>query len=113
MPYISEKNRKNLDDAIENLTNAIKKNGQYFVNTHLTEDRSLSNEELTTVLGDINYCFSRILGDMMGAISYPKIAMITGVLENIKQEYYRRIASPYEDKKIVENGDIKEYKRLK
>jgi hypothetical protein len=39
--------------------------------------------------------------------------MITGVLENIKQEYYRRVAEPYEDKKIIENGDIKEYKRLK
>jgi hypothetical protein len=31
----------------------------------------------------------------------------------IKQEYYRRVAEPYEDKKIIENGDIKEYKRLK
>jgi hypothetical protein len=38
--------------------------------------------------------------------------MITGVLENIKQEFYRRAASSYEDKKIIENGDIKEYKRL-
>jgi hypothetical protein len=47
----------------------------------------------------------------MGDTSYPKIAMITGVLENIKQEFYRRVASPYEDKKILENGDIKEYKR--
>jgi hypothetical protein len=47
----------------------------------------------------------------MGDTSYPKIAMITGVLENIKQEFYRRVASNYEDKKILENGDIKEYKR--
>jgi hypothetical protein len=48
----------------------------------------------------------------MGNPSYVKIAMITGVLENIKQEFYRRVASPYEDKKILENGDIKEYKKL-
>ena len=33
--------------------------------------------------------------------------------ENIKQEFYRRVAETYEDKKILENGDIKEYKRLK
>jgi hypothetical protein len=113
MPYISEKNRKNLDDAIENLINSIKENGPYFVNAHMTKGRALSNEELTTVLGDINYCFSRVLGDMMGTTSYSKIAMITGVLENIKQEFYRRVAEPYEHNKILENGDIKEYKRLK
>ena len=46
----------------------------------------------------------------MGQTSYSKIAMVTGVLENVKQEFYRRIAASYEDKKIVENGDIKEYK---
>jgi hypothetical protein len=38
--------------------------------------------------------------------------MITGVLENIKQEFYRRIGVSLEDKKIIENGDIPEYKRL-
>ena len=46
----------------------------------------------------------------MGKTSYTKIAVATGVLENIKQEFYRRIASSYEDKKIIENGDIKEYR---
>jgi hypothetical protein len=46
----------------------------------------------------------------MKDVSYGKIAIITGVLENIKQEFYRRIASSYEDKKILENGDIKEYR---
>ena len=48
----------------------------------------------------------------MGTPTYPKIAMVTGVLENIKQEYYRRVAEPYEDMKIRQNGDIKEYKGL-
>ena len=48
----------------------------------------------------------------MGYPSYTKIAMITGVLENIKQEFYRRIAEPYENQKIVQNGDIKEYRKL-
>jgi hypothetical protein len=46
----------------------------------------------------------------MKNISYKNIAMATGVLENIKQELYRRIAAPYEDRKVLENGDIKEYK---
>jgi hypothetical protein len=46
-----------------------------------------------------------------GTINYNKIAMITGVLENVKQEFYRRAASQYEDKKILTNGDIKVYKK--
>jgi len=87
----------------------IKKNAKRYTNVHMVES-SLSNEEFATILGDINYVFSRVLGGLMKNASYNKIAMITGVLENIKQEFYRRIASPYEDKKINQNGDIKEYK---
>ena len=49
----------------------------------------------------------------MGKASYSKLAVITGVLENIKQEFYRRVGEPYEDKKIRENGDIREYVDLK
>ena len=47
----------------------------------------------------------------MGQPSYSKIAMITGVVENIKQEFYRRVAEPYENIKIRSNGDIKEYSK--
>lgn len=112
MPYIKEENRNNLDIAIANIANKIKENGQYYVNQQMKEDRLLSNEELATVLGDINYCVSRIISILMGRPSYPKIAMITGVLENIKQEYYRRVAQSYEDKKLIENGDIHEYKHF-
>lgn len=100
MPYIKEEARVFLDECIENMTQC------------LTEGNKLTDDEFLTVLGEINYCFSRILSGSMGKISYSKIAMITGVLENIKQEFYRRIAEPYENKKIIENGDIKEYKCL-
>ena len=98
MPYINESARLELDSCIENMVEC------------LTHGNDVSNEEFTVLLGEINYCFSRILAKSMGETSYSKIAMITGVLENIKQEFYRRIAASYEDKKIVENGDIKEYR---
>jgi len=98
MPYINESARLELDDCIDNMVEC------------LTHGNDITNEEFTVLLGEINYSFSRILTKSMGQTSYSKIAMITGVLENIKQEFYRRIASAYEDKKIVENGDIKEYK---
>ena len=35
------------------------------------------------------------------------------MLENVKQEFYRRVASSYEDQKIIENGDVKEYLEIK
>ena len=114
MPYIKEDSREGLDDCIENMTNCLILNAfrQSFdptENNYIPE--KLTNEEFLSIIGDINYAFSRILSGVMGDVSYSKIAMITGVLENIKQEYYRRVASIYEDKKIIENGDIKEYKK--
>jgi len=100
MPYINESDRQRLDPAIEEMVRTLN-------NQLLFPDDPKSFQNL---LGDINYSFSRILGQLMGKPSYTKIAMITGVLENIKQEFYRRIASPYEDIKIKENGDLREYK---
>ena len=99
MPYIKEDRRDRLNFCIEEITHCLD-GGRY--NTGSMEE----------ILGDINYSFSRILASLMGEPTYNNIAMITGVLENIKQEYYRRVASPYEDKKIVQNGDIKEYKNV-
>lgn len=91
MPYIGQKDRKRLDDHVNKVVETI-------------QEKSFEDS-----LGDLNYLFSRILSGAMGKVSYRKVAMATGVLENIKQEFYRRIASEYEDQKIKENGDIKEY----
>jgi hypothetical protein len=117
MPYIKEDRRLSLDECIENMTNCLILNAyresfeQYpSENNKILE--KLSNDQFLSIVGDINYTFSRVLSGVMGEVSYSKIALITGVLENIKQEFYRRVAGTYEDKKIVENGDIKEYKRL-
>ena len=102
MPYIDEQERVELDSQIDNMILAIRNN-----KTNLNNPHDFSN-----YLGRINYCFSRIIYGVMRDVSYRNIAMVTGVLENIKQEYYRRIAEPYEDIKIRQNGDIKEYKGL-
>ena len=101
MPYIDKDERPELDNAIQTIVEAIRANKVNLNNPH----------DISSHLGRINYAFSRILCNLMGNPSYNKIAMITGVIENIKQEFYRRIASPYEDQKINQNGDIKEYRR--
>lgn len=100
MPYIKKESRVFLDECIKDVVFKI------------TDGNYLTNEEFLSISGEINYAFSRILSGCMGDVSYSKIAIATGVLENIKQEFYRRIASVYEDKKIVENGDIIEYEKL-
>ena len=99
MPYISPDRRNLLDNSINQICSTI------------LDKQEVSNEDFLSISGDINYCFSRIISKLMGKKSYPKIATTTGVLENIKQEFYRRVAQDYEDKKIVENGDIPEYKK--
>lgn len=109
MPYISKDRREKLDPHIEELRYALIKqisledrNGSLFQTTP---------EQLLELSGDINYCVSRLCAALVCELSYKKIAIITGVLENIKQEFYRRMAEPYENEKIEENGDITEYKR--
>lgn len=100
MPYISEDERSKLNGSIDALVAAIMDHGM-----------DANPVDFSRFLGKINYCFSRVLSRIMGSVSYSKIAMATGVLENVKQELYRRLASKYEDQKIVENGDIPEYKK--
>ena len=99
MPYINESARLELDSCIDNMVEC------------LTHGNDVSNEEFIVLLGEINYAFSRVISQTMCKPSYSKIAMITGVLENIKQEFYRRVAEPYENIKIRSNGDIKEYSK--
>jgi hypothetical protein len=91
MPYISKEDRIPLDPIVDIATGILEK------------------KPLEESLGDLNYLFSRIIAGAIGKTSYRKIAMATGVLENVKQELYRRLATPYEEEKITRNGDIREY----
>jgi hypothetical protein len=110
MPYIEENNRERVDSSINELVLCIKTTLLNTKNVNVFNIEKLSNEDILKIAGVLNYCITRICSSCSGDISYQKIAIITGVLENVKQEFYRRIASPYEDKKIIENGDVKEYK---
>jgi hypothetical protein len=57
--------------------------------------------------GALNYAITKlILGYWKEHGNYQGINDIIGALENAKQEFYRRVAAPYEDTKIKENGDV-------
>lgn len=58
--------------------------------------------------GQLNYLFSVIAKDYLdrNGLKYSTINDIVGALEGAKLEFYRRVAVPYEDTKIKENGDV-------
>jgi hypothetical protein len=35
--------------------------------------------------------------------------MLTGTFKNIADEFYRRVAAPYEGKQMIKNGDVDLY----
>jgi len=59
--------------------------------------------------GDLNYAFTVIAQAYLKeqGLNYQHINDCIGALEGCKQELYRRIAEPYEDDKIAQNGDVK------
>ena len=59
--------------------------------------------------GELNFCFTLIAQHYLKnkGLNYQHINDIVGALEGAKLELYRRIAAPYEDLKIEQNGDVK------
>jgi len=84
MPYIHPAYREALDPYIEDLIDQIDYGS----------------------MGEINYIITRLCDAMLGEVRYSKINSLIGVLECAKLELYRRVAAPYENDKIDENGDV-------
>lgn len=55
--------------------------------------------------GELNYTITRLLLKQKPK-NYEDFNRLIGVLECVKQEFYRRAVAVYEDKKIEENGDV-------
>jgi hypothetical protein len=82
MPYIKQCFRENFDQYIDELC--------------------------PSSAGDLNYIFTTLCHNYLleVGLNYKNINEVIGALECAKLELYRRIAVPYEDKKIQENGDV-------
>jgi len=87
MPYIKKEQRNVVDAHVKKLADAIKETGK--------ENRA----------GVLNYSVSCLIHQLY-ELRYSEVNEAVGALECIKQEYYRRIAGPYEDLKAKENGDV-------
>ena len=90
MPYIKNDYRSLINGYIKDITNIIRSQLPYG----------------TDIAGVLNYTITKLLLGVYRPDQYWKFNGIMGILECVKQEIYRRSIVPYEDKKILENGDI-------
>jgi hypothetical protein len=84
MPYILQSDRKRLNTLISKLSDKIQ-----------TE-------------GDLNYVITSLLHkevDNAGEC-YATYNKLMGVMDCASREFYRKKVAPYEEKKILDNGDI-------
>ena len=90
MPYVSHGRRATLHTHLQPLVNYIE-GGQDVI----TE-------------GDLNYIITRLLVACVKAWrpSYSTFNRLMGVLSCAGHELYRRLVARYEDRKMVENGDV-------
>lgn len=77
------------------------------------DDRDLFDESIDQfppieTTGELNYVLTRLLhrfvADRGG--NYAAINDTVGAIACVQNEFYRRVAAPYEDRKILENGDV-------
>ncbi len=93
MPYIERHLRNEFDPLIDAL---VQKAKAY---------------ELDEIRGILNYTISRIVASSYGPDwRYSKISSALATFNDAKMEFYARVARPYEDRKIAENGDLEEYR---
>jgi hypothetical protein len=61
-----------------------------------------------TSAGELNYCITKLCTEYceIWGLTYSHINNVLGALEGAKQEFYRRVAIPYEDKKRGIHGDV-------
>lgn len=63
-----------------------------------------------TNVGDLNYLITKLLFTYWkwSSKNYQAVNDVLGAIEGAKLEFYRRVAVPYENQKISENGDVYE-----
>ena len=101
MPYVKDEYRSALDPAIGEVARLI-------------VDLARSTPEESSFAGLLNYACSsiaiQVIEGRFGRVRYGAIATVTGVFKNIADEFYRRVAAPYEDRQIQTHGDLPLYR---
>ncbi len=66
------------------------------------------SDDIAKTSGELNFQITSLATAFLAhhGTSYSTINDIIGALEGAKLEFYRRIVEPYENQKIVANGDV-------
>ena len=74
----------------------------------------LDDGGLPNSAGELNYMISSLIDEYLHEYgkNYTNINEVIGVLECAKLELYRRVAAPYEDEKIEQNGDVYDFIKI-
>jgi len=89
MPYINSKDRLKYEHHLMSIK------------------AGLTNHEEIPV-GELNYIISAMVADLLEnfGLNYSNGNKLMGVLECAKLELYRRVLAPYENQKVIDNGDV-------
>jgi len=76
-----------------------------------SEKLRVDQDNLITTAGQFNYALNQLISIYIeqNDFNYQTSNDIIGAMECAKLELYRRLVAPYEDKKILQNGDVKPY----
>jgi hypothetical protein len=95
MPYIDKKLRPGYDELVQLLRQRL----------YRGDGRNPAAGEFNP--GQLNYIISRLIWWLFDdKPNYARANELLGVLEAVKQEFYRRRVGPYEDGAIKRNGDL-------
>jgi hypothetical protein len=90
MPYIKKEQRGKYNIYLRSITNIINRQGKK--------------------QGHLNYIITKIILETIPPKCYDDFHNISVLLHKIEHEIERRLQDPYEDLKVDENGDLKEFK---
>jgi len=103
MPYIPPEQRKACDGLIDELAGQL---------VRLAEASGYDG----AFAGLLNYACTRLALQVVrrrfGGMRYWIIAILTGTFKNMADEFYRRLAAPYEDLQMAKSGDVDLYAEL-
>lgn len=90
MPYIKDERRELFDDLIRKIKNRI-------------------NDK-----GDLNYVISELTAQLIleTGISYTNISNWIDGVHGAERELTRQLLNPYEDQKIMENGQLRTFAKI-
>lgn len=77
---------------------------------YITEDRktALVGSEVPVTVGEFTFVLQQAVKNYVAVnnLSYQTIAEVSGAIHQLQRDFDQRVVEPYEQHKMVENGDV-------